>query len=57
VVGAIAFHADIPGSTIGKIYIEDTHTLLDVPENLVNQILAKAGKYSLRKQAFTVERA
>ena len=29
----------------------------DVPENLVNQILSKAGKYSLRKQAFTVERA
>ena len=57
VVGAIAYHADIPGSTIGKIFIEDTHTLLDVPENLVNQILSKAGKYSLRKQAFTVERA
>jgi ATP-dependent RNA helicase DeaD len=57
VVGAIAYHADIPGSTIGKIFIEDTHTLVDVPENLVNQILSKAGKYSLRKQAFTVERA
>jgi ATP-dependent RNA helicase DeaD len=57
VVGAIAYHADIPGSTIGKIFIEDNHTLVDVPENLVNQILSKAGKYSLRKQAFTVERA
>jgi ATP-dependent RNA helicase DeaD len=57
VVGAIAYHADIPGSTIGKIFIEDRHTLVDVPENLVNQILSKSGKYSLRKQAFTVERA
>jgi len=57
VVGAIAYHADIPGSTIGKIFIEDTHTLVDVPENLVSQILSRAGKYSLRKQAFTVERA
>ena len=57
VVGAIAYHADIPGSTIGKIFIEDRRTLVDVPENLVNQILSKAGKYSLRKQAFTVERA
>ena len=56
VVGAIAYHADIPGSTIGKIFIEDRRTLVDVPENLVNQILSKAGKYSLRKQAFTVER-
>jgi ATP-dependent RNA helicase DeaD len=57
VVGAIAFHADIPGSTIGKIYIEDQHTLVDVPETLVSQVLAKTGKYIIRKQAFTVERA
>jgi ATP-dependent RNA helicase DeaD len=57
VVGAIAFHADIPGSTIGKIFIEDQHTLVDVPEGLVSQVLAKTGKYQIRKQAFTVERA
>jgi ATP-dependent RNA helicase DeaD len=56
VVGAIAYHADIPGSTIGKIFIEDQRTLVDVPENLVNQVLSKAGKYSLRRQPFTVER-
>ena len=57
VVGAIAYHADIPGNTIGKIYIEDQHTLVDVPEQFVGQVLAKAGKYSIRKQAFTVEKA
>ncbi len=57
VVGAIAYHADIPGSTIGKIYIDEQHTLLDVPENLAGQVLAKTGKYMIRKQAFTVERA
>ena len=57
VVGAIASRADIPGSTIGKIYIEDQHTLVDVPEGLVAQVLAKTGKYIIRKQAFTVERA
>ena len=57
VVGAIAYHADIPGNTIGKIYIEDEHTLVDVPEQFVGQVLAKAGKYSIRKQAFTVEKA
>jgi len=57
VVGAIAFHADIPGSTIGKIFIEDQHTLVDVPETLVSQVLAKTGKYIIRKHAFTVERA
>jgi len=32
IVGTIAFHADIPGSTIGKIHIHDKHTLVDVPE-------------------------
>lgn len=57
VVGAIAYHADIPGNTIGKIYIEDQHTLVDVPEQFVGQVLSKAGKYSIRKQAFTVEKA
>jgi ATP-dependent RNA helicase DeaD len=56
VVGAIAYHADIPGATIGKIYIEDHHTLLDVPSELVGKVLAKAGGYSIRKQAFTVEK-
>jgi ATP-dependent RNA helicase DeaD len=57
VVGAIAFHADIPGNAIGKIYIEDKHTLVDVPEQFVGQVLAQVGKYSIRRQAFTVERA
>jgi ATP-dependent RNA helicase DeaD len=57
VVGAIAYHADIPGSTIGKIYIDEQHTLLDVPENLAGQVLEKTGKYMIRKQAFKVERA
>ncbi|HEY3310115.1 MAG TPA: DEAD/DEAH box helicase [Anaerolineales bacterium] len=57
VVGAIAYHADIPGNTIGKIYIEDQHTLVDVPEQFVGQVLSKTGKYSIRRQAFTVEKA
>lgn len=57
IVGAIAYHADIPGNTIGKIYIEDQHTLVDVPEQYVEQVLAKKGKYNIRKQPFTVEKA
>ena len=57
VVGAIAYHADIPGNSIGKILIEDQHTLIDVPENLVEQVLSKKGKYNIRKQNFTVEKA
>jgi ATP-dependent RNA helicase DeaD len=57
VVGAIAYHADIPGNTIGKIFIDEERTLVDVPEQFVGQVLSKAGKYSIRKQAFTVEKA
>lgn len=57
VVGAIAYHADIPGNTIGKIYIDEERTLVDVQEQFVGQVLSKAGKYSIRKQAFTVEKA
>lgn len=57
VVGAIAYHADIPGATIGKIFIEEHRTLLDVPAELAEKVLARAGGYSIRKQAFTVEKA
>jgi ATP-dependent RNA helicase DeaD len=54
VVGTIAHHANIPGHTIGAIRIRDHHTLVDVPEDLVPQVLAKAGQYQIRKRAITV---
>jgi ATP-dependent RNA helicase DeaD len=57
VVSAIARHADIPGSTIGKISIFDEYTLVDVPEQFVPQVLAKNGNYRIRKQAVTLELA
>lgn len=57
VVGTIAFHADIPGKTIGAIKIRDEHTLVDVPEQYVPRVLAKSGDYQVRKQAVTVELA
>jgi ATP-dependent RNA helicase DeaD len=56
VVGTIAYHADIPGRAIGAIRIQDQHTLVDVPEQFVAQVLAKNGKYQVRKRALTVER-
>ncbi|MDY6911465.1 MAG: DEAD/DEAH box helicase, partial [Chloroflexota bacterium] len=55
VVGTIAYHADIPGRTIGEISIFDRHTLVDVPQQYVAQTLAKAGKYRIRKNAVTLE--
>jgi ATP-dependent RNA helicase DeaD len=57
VVGAIAYHADIPGRTIGAIKIRAEHTIVDVPEQFVGQVLAKNGDYQVRKQRITIERA
>ena len=55
VVGTIAYHADIPGHTLGEISILDRYTLVDVPQQYVDQTLAKAGKYRIRKNAVTLE--
>jgi ATP-dependent RNA helicase DeaD len=57
VVSSIAYTADIPGSTIGKIYISDEYTLVDVPEKFVAQVLAKAGDYRIRRQPISVKLA
>ena len=58
VVGTIAAHADIPGSTIGKIFIQDHYTLVDVQEQYVSQVLSKTGSYRIRQnENVTVKRA
>ena len=57
VVGTLAHHADIPGHTLGRIYIEDGHTLVDVPEELVSKVLSRNGDYRFKRQLMVVERA
>jgi len=57
VVGTIARSADIPGSTIGAIFIQDQHTLVDVPSQYVEKVLAKTGRYHIRKKSVSIERA
>jgi ATP-dependent RNA helicase DeaD len=57
VVGTIAFHADIPGRTIGAIRIQDEHTLVDIPEKFVSQVLEKSGSIQIHRQPVTIERA
>jgi ATP-dependent RNA helicase DeaD len=57
IVGTIAFHADIPGSSIGKIFIQDKHSLVDVPEALAGQVLANTGNYRIRQQPVSVKLA
>jgi ATP-dependent RNA helicase DeaD len=55
VVGTMAYRANFPGNTIGNISILDKHTLVEVPQQYVSQILAKAGKYRIRKTSVTLE--
>ncbi|MEJ5224124.1 MAG: DEAD/DEAH box helicase [Anaerolineales bacterium] len=57
VVGTIAFHADIPGSVIGKIFIEDHATYVDVPETMVGKVLSKNGEYRFNREVLIVKKA
>jgi ATP-dependent RNA helicase DeaD len=58
VVGAIARHANIPGETIGKIFIQDHHTFVDIEEQYVSRVLGKTGSYRIRQyQNVTIEKA
>ena len=43
VVSAIARTADIPGRALGKILIQDRTTLVDVPQEFVERVLAQSG--------------
>ena len=54
IVGTIAHHADIPGSSIGKIRIEDKFTYVDVPEDFVEKVLKHNGNYRIGKDKFTL---
>lgn len=55
VVGTIAYHANIPGKTIGAIRIQDNHTFVDIPQQFSAQVLA--GTYQIHRQTITAEMA
>ncbi|HNA89740.1 MAG TPA: helicase-related protein [Anaerolineales bacterium] len=57
IVGQIAFHANIPGNIIGKIRIEDKISFVDIPEDVVDQVLKHSGNYRLGKEKFSVVKA
>ncbi len=50
VVGTIAYHADIPGKSLGRITIREDHTMVDVPTEFVDQVLSKQGSYQIHRQ-------
>jgi ATP-dependent RNA helicase DeaD len=57
IVGTIAFHANIPGYSIGKIRIEDTFTFVDVPEDLLEQVMKQNGNYRIGKDKISLVKA
>jgi ATP-dependent RNA helicase DeaD len=57
IVGTIAFHANIPGYTIGKIRIEDTFTFVDIPADLVEQVMTHNGNYRIGKEKISLAKA
>ena len=57
VVGQIAFHANIPGYTIGRIRIEDKYSYVDIPEEVVDQVVKQSGNYKIGKDKFSIAKA
>jgi ATP-dependent RNA helicase DeaD len=57
IVGQIAFHANIPGYTIGKIRIEEKISFVDVPADVVDQVIKHSGNYKIGKEKFSVVKA
>jgi len=57
IVGTIAFHANIPGYTIGKIRIEDKVTFVDIPEEVMEQVLKQNGNYRIGKEKFALTKS
>ncbi len=57
IVGQIAFHANIPGHAIGKIRIEEKVSFVDIPEDVVEQVLKHSGNYKVGKEKFSLTKA
>jgi ATP-dependent RNA helicase DeaD len=57
IVGTIAYNANIPGYVIGKIRIEDKVAFVDIPEDVVEQVLKQNGNYRLGKEKFSLTKA
>jgi len=57
VVSTLSHFGDIPGGAIGKITIENRHTLVDVPADLVDKLLAQSGNYKIKNQRVQLARA
>jgi len=55
VVGLIAAQGNIPGSSIGKILIQENNTLVDIPEIYVAQVLKATRQAHIRRQPLDLQ--
>lgn len=55
IVGMIASRADIPGSVIGKIRIQSNRSFVDVPEDMVSQVLDRTRDAKIHRQALDLQ--
>lgn len=49
IVGLIASRAEIPGHVIGKISIQDSRSFVDIPEEMVPQVLSRTRDARIRR--------
>ena len=56
VVASLSHYSGITGSQLGKIRLEATSTLVDVPESLVGRLMAKNGAYRIGRRTLNLER-
>ena len=54
VVASIAGTAGIPGASLGRIYIQNHRTTVDVSEEYLEKIVSANTKYKVRGQSFTL---
>jgi len=54
VVATIASTAGIPGSALGRIYIQNHRTTVDVSDQYIDKIVSANNKFQVRGQSFTL---
>ncbi len=56
VVASLAHYSGIDAGKLGKIRLENDHTMVDVPESLVGRLLSKNGAYRIGRRSVNLQR-
>ena len=57
IVGSLSHFADIPGQSLGKISIQQQHTLVDVPEKFAGRVIDNGAAYRIGRRTVAVQLA